>query len=60
VAEDLFFSSRKDAEPQRNCGALGLTSEGLGALESASADIFFFFLRAKAPRPARRGGRKEI
>jgi hypothetical protein len=45
----IFFSSRKDAEAQRNCGPLGLTSGGLCGLaalqpvRSGGRLIYFLF-----------------
>jgi hypothetical protein len=38
----LFFSSRKDAEAQRNCGLLGLTSGGLCGFPTLRAILFFY------------------
>jgi hypothetical protein len=38
----ILFSSRKDAETQRNCGALGLTSGGLSVLAASRAKNFFY------------------
>ena len=49
----IFFSSRKDAEAQRNCGPLGLTSGGLCGLATLRAKYFFLFL-------AKTQSRKEI
>lgn len=58
----FLFSSRKGAETQRNCGALGLTSGGLGFF--ARSILFFLLakhtLAVRAKRPARWGGCKEI
>jgi hypothetical protein len=52
-----FFSSRKDAEPQRNCGALGLTFRrgGLAPLRPPRrlapqncGDFFLFFFSQRS------------
>jgi hypothetical protein len=48
---DLFFSSRKGAETQRNCGLIGLTFRRGGlALRLCAPNTFFIFYSRKAHR----------
>jgi hypothetical protein len=46
---DIFFSSRKGAEAQRNCGLIDLTSGGLGGFAALRAKYFFYFLLSQSP-----------
>jgi len=46
---DLFFSSRKGAETQRNCSLIGWTSGGLDGFAALRAKYFFYFLLSQSP-----------